>query len=107
MLDDDDRTLSESDDSATIVDYESDSRFSDYEPTNAEPYKDYLCEYVSKIKMSKHAEKAKIVDRMLSIFKIVHSLHALIPIPELLLMQGFPTALLFLVIVPRSYFLEL
>ena len=44
MLDDSDRTLREPEDSTTIVDYDSDSRFSDSDPTSAELSKDHLRE---------------------------------------------------------------
>ena len=55
MLDDNDRKLSEPDDSAMIVDYKSDSGFSDSDSTNSEPSKDYPRESASKTKMRKCA----------------------------------------------------
>ena len=61
MLDDYDRTLSETNDIFMMVDYDSDSEFSNSEPTSSGPLKDCLHESVSKTNMSEHEEKAKIV----------------------------------------------
>ena len=67
MLCNNDRTLSESEDSTIIVDSESESGYYDSEPTNVEPFNDHLCESVSKAKLSNHEEKATIVDAMIKI----------------------------------------